>query len=200
VWVGTSGDSDTSNLPERDGIQAAGPIWQAMILEMHKNQQFAALLNGPDGQPIAKEFPVPAEAYQGDICSTTGHKPGGGETKKEWLVKGQEPTLACVELTPLEKEELDKAIAAGRKRGVRWASGAIDSIRRYANGVGGNFAPIQQNTGNQGGPNNQGNQSAPIEPVDNGNTTDPVQFPGEPQEEQPEEGGDQDPGIIDPAN
>ncbi len=65
VWVGTSGSSNTSNLVEIDGIQAAGPIWSAMMVEMHSNPAFSSLLHGPDGNPLPSEFPVPSDAYEG---------------------------------------------------------------------------------------------------------------------------------------
>lgn len=139
VWVGTSGTSDTSGLPERDGIQTAGPIWQNMMQEIHKQPEFAALLNGPDGRPLAKDFPQPREVVRGEVCAVTGHqKTSGarsGETKPEWLVRGREPALACNELSDYEREELTKAVAEARKRGTKWASGAVESINRYARTV-----------------------------------------------------------------
>ncbi len=168
VWVGTSGNSNVTNLPERDGIQAAGPIWEAMMLEMHNNPTYAALLNGPDGQPLAKEFPVPAEAFRGDVCSTTGHKSRAGDVRQEWLVKGQEPTQECTDLNPLEKEELTKATAATRKSGVKWAAGAVDSINRYARGGGSIFGQPGSTPaaapGISGGPIQPGQQN-PIDPL-----------------------------------
>ena len=169
VWVGTSGNSNVTNLPERDGIQAAGPIWEAMMLEMHKNPTYAAMLNGPDGKPLPKEFPVPAEAFRGDVCSTTGHKSKAGDVRQEWLVKGQEPTQECTQLNPLEKEELTKATAAARKSGVKWAAGAVDSINRYARGGGSIFAQPGSTPaagqGIPGAPIQQGQQQAPIDPA-----------------------------------
>jgi len=177
VWVGTSGTSNVTNLPERDGIQAAGPIWREMMLEIHKNPTFAALLSGPDGKPLAKEFPVPAEAFRGDVCSTTGHKPRTGDVRQEWLVKGQEPTQECTALNPLEKEELTKATAAARKSGVKWATGAVDSINRYARGGGSSFVqagstPVAVPSGGAA----PGNQGAPIQPGQ-GNPIDPFVIP-----------------------
>ena len=171
VWVGTSGNSNVTNLPERDGIQAAGPIWEAMMLEMHRNPTYAAMLNGPDGKPLPKEFPVPAEAFRGDVCATTGHKPRAGDVRQEWLVKGQEPTQECTELNPLEKEELTKATAAARKSGVKWAAGAVDSINRYARGGGSIFA--------QSGPTPAAAPGIPGAPIQPGqqNPTDPSTVP-----------------------
>ncbi|MDQ3540972.1 MAG: transglycosylase domain-containing protein [Chloroflexota bacterium] len=172
VWVGTSGTSDNSGLPERDGIQTAGPIWQNMMQEVHKTPEFAALLNGPDGRPLAKDFPQPPEVTRAKVCATTGHKEGRGGSTTELLVRGKEPTLACNELSEYEREELTKAIASTRKGGTRWASGAVDSIRRYSNVVGGRGVPIveppsntsEDSSGNDDPPSQDDEQI--IEPAD----------------------------------
>jgi 1A family penicillin-binding protein len=169
VWVGTSGTSDTSALPERDGIQTAGPIWQDMMEEIHSNREFAALLNGPDGRPLPKEFAQPKDVYRGDVCATTGHKAGSGQTKSEWLVRGKEPTLACNQLSDYESEELTKAIAATRKGGTRWASGAVDSINRYAR-----VANVRGAAAETGVPSGGGTNGTAGDNVTTGNTGDNV--------------------------
>ena len=176
VWVGTSGTSDTSALPERDGIQTAGPIWQNMIQEIHKQPEFAALLNGPDGRPLAKDFPQPREVVRGKVCAVTGHKEtsGSGGSQTELLVSGKEPTLACNQLSDYEREELTKAIETTRKGGTRWASGAVDSIRRYSNAAGVRGAPpvgdaprntSEDRAGSDDPPSNQDDDQI-IEPAD----------------------------------
>lgn len=172
VWVGTSGTSDTSALPERDGIQTAGPIWQTMMQEVHKTPEFAALLNGPDDKPLAKDFPQPREVARTRVCATTGHKEGRGGSTTELLVRGKEPTLACDQLSEYEREELTKAVETTRKGGTRWAGGAVNSIRRYSSVVGGGSAPIQEpppgateETSENDDPPNQNDEQI-IEPAD----------------------------------
>jgi membrane peptidoglycan carboxypeptidase len=192
VWVGVSGGANNVGLPEIDGITAAGPIWQDMMYEIHQNPEFAELLYGPDGQPIPEDFPVPDDVYQGELCAVTGHKPGSGETDEEWLVRGQEPSLGCGELDQRETEELDKAVEATRKGGVKWASGALDRISRYASaaGVRGVEVPGSDDSDNSGS-SNSNEESVPIEPANNepddppttaapeGGVVDPV-YPTEP--------------------
>lgn len=142
VWMGRSGDLGTAQLPEIDGIQAAGPIWQDMMMRLHETPEFAALLNGPDGRPVPENFPVPDEAYEMELSAITGHRGGRGETVKDWVVRGQEPTRAADEVDEREAEELEKALAELR-RGANWASGAQESINRYARLVGRNPVPIE---------------------------------------------------------
>jgi membrane peptidoglycan carboxypeptidase len=71
VWVGVSGGAPNTGLEAIDGIQAAGPIWQNMMYEVH-NSDFAPLLIGPSGSALPEEFPVPDDAYEGEICAVTG--------------------------------------------------------------------------------------------------------------------------------
>ena len=62
VWTGQttqSGNAETE-LPQLDGIQGAGPIWQQMMEMMHDNPTYAAYLDGPTGQPIPGDWPVPS--------------------------------------------------------------------------------------------------------------------------------------------
>ncbi len=135
VWVGRSGDAGTGSLPEIDGIDAAGPIWQDLMTLVHETPEYAALLNGPDGNPVDEDFPVPDEVREMRLCATTGHLPGPGNTIEEWIVRGMEPTLECDEVNELEAEELEKALDAVRE-GANWGGGAVDSINRYASAVG----------------------------------------------------------------
>jgi membrane peptidoglycan carboxypeptidase len=132
VWVGRSGDGGTGDLYEIDGIQAAGPIWEKAMYLVHDDPAYAALLNGPDGQPLPEEFPVPDDVEKRALCAATGHNAGNGEEIEEWVVKGQEPKLSCGELSPEESEELDKALDAAQGGNVNWASGAVASINEYA--------------------------------------------------------------------
>ncbi len=85
-----------------------------MMREVHNDPEFAALLSGPDGNAVPEEFPVPEDAYEGEICAVTGHKPGTGETSEEWLVRGQGPDQACGDVTDWERKQLEEAIAATR--------------------------------------------------------------------------------------
>jgi penicillin-binding protein 1C len=132
VWVGRSGDGGATQLQEIDGIQAAGPIWQSMMYLIHDNAQYAALLNGPDGKPMPEEFPQPDDVEKMKLCSATGHRAGNGAEVSDWVVKGQEPTESCGDLTEPEKAELDKALKAAGSGNASWADGAISSINDYA--------------------------------------------------------------------
>jgi membrane peptidoglycan carboxypeptidase len=180
VWVGVSGGANTVGLQEIDGIQAAGPIWQDMMLEIHNTPEFAALLNGPDGNPLPEQFEVPDDAYEGEICAVTGHQPGSGETTEEWLVRDQGPDQDCDELTEWEREQLDKAIAATRDGGVNWFGDAVNSIARYAQAVGVSGPRVQEDDdeGDSGSNESDGqDEDVPIEPIDN--------QPDDPSEEEP---------------
>lgn len=200
VWVGTSGGAANSGA-EIDGIQAAGPIWQRMMLEIHNNGSFSDLLNGPNGQPLPEEFPVPEEAFEGEICTATGLAPTSGATSEEWLVRGQGPDRDCDELSEWERSELDKAIAATRSGGARWSGDAVSSISRYASAVGVRGPSIPDDDDDD-----DGGSTSYIEPVNN-EPDDPPVVPVEP--ENPGTGGNEpdnpppateEPVIIEPAD
>ncbi len=163
VWVGVSGGADTTNLSELDGSQAAGPIWQRMMVEIHDDPAFASLLNGPDGNPLPEQFAVPGDAFQGEICAVTGHQPGRGNTTEEWLVRGQEPDQACGELSEWEREQLDDAIAATRERGVSWNNNAINSIAQYASAAGVGGIRVQESDRRQSDTDSDNGENVPIE-------------------------------------
>lgn len=169
VWVGVSGGAPNTGLEAIDGIQAAGPIWQNMMYEVH-NPEFAPLLVGPDGSALPEEFPVPEDAYEGEICAVTGQQPGTGETSEEWLVRGQGPDRACTDLGEREREELDDAIAATRSGNTRWSGNAVERIARYASavGVGGISVPDDDDDADTTEASGEtGASSGVIEPVDN---------------------------------
>ncbi|CAN5863597.1 PBP1A family penicillin-binding protein [soil metagenome] len=137
VWVGRSGDSNPSaSLPELDGSQAAGPIWQEMMNVVHDRPEFAALLVGPDDQPMPDDFAQPDDVYRGEVCSATGNRATSGGTTTAWLVRGDGPDNACGDLTDYQREELEKAIDSLGERDARFASGAINSVREYADAAG----------------------------------------------------------------
>ena len=163
VWVGTSG-ADTSNLPQIDGIQAAGPIWQQTMVELHSNPAYQKLLLGPDGQPVPKDFPVPSNIYQGQVCTATGHQPGSGATRTELLVRGEGPTEACGQLNSYERDQLNQALTAVRSSNARWVNGAVDSIYRYANAA--NVSGVPQGSSNSDQqvivPSNNGSNNADL--------------------------------------
>src|SRR5690606_30005193 len=120
---------------------------------------YAALLNGPNDQPLPEEFPVPEEAFEGEICTATGLAPTSGSTSEEWLVRGQGPDRDCDELSDWERSELDKAIAATRSGNTRWSGDAVGSISRYASAVGVRGPSIPDDDDDDGG------SSSYIEPV-----------------------------------
>lgn len=158
VWVGRTGDLGTALLPELDGIQAAGPMWQDMMMTLHETPEFAALLNGPDGNAVSENFPVPDEVYKDDLSAITGHRAGRGNTVEDWVVRGQEPSLAANEVDEREAEELDKALTELRQ-GANWASGAPESINEYANLVGRNPVRIEGQNADPEAPGDSGNSS-----------------------------------------
>ncbi|MDQ3657885.1 MAG: hypothetical protein M3457_22770, partial [Chloroflexota bacterium] len=212
VWVGVSGGANTVGLVELDGSEAAGPIWQDMMVEIHNNAAFSSLLNGPNGNPLPEAFPVPDDAYEGEICAVTGHRPGQGATTEEWLVRDQGPDQDCGELSDWEREQLDEAIAATREGGVRWAGDAVNTIARYASAAGVSGMRVQQDdrqdsNSNTNDDSDSGSSSddVPIESIDN-QPDDPA--PNEeppPGEEPPPDEGEPDPPpdatepVIEPA-
>ena len=152
AWVGKSGGGDTSNLPKLDGSQAAGPLWRDMMVEVHQNPTFAALLKGPNGQAVPEDFAKPGDIYQGEVCGPTGNQPGRGPTAKELLVRNAGPTQPCGTLNDFEKGQLDEALATTRGGNTQWASGAVNSIRNYEVAVrGGSFVSESQPTQTPGG-------------------------------------------------
>lgn len=174
VWVGVSGGANTVGLPELDGSEAAGPIWQDMMVEIHRSSQFSSLLHGPDGNPLPEEFPVPEDAYEGEICEVTGHRPGRGNTTEEWLVRNQGPENECGELSEWEREQLDDAIAATRESGVSWAGDAVNTIARYAAAAGVGGIRVQDNepqrsnsNDDNGSESDSSGDDVPIEPAGN---------------------------------
>jgi 1A family penicillin-binding protein len=142
VWVG-----NTDNTPiaqPLDGIQGAGPIWSQMMIDMHKNPEFAKFLNGPDGRPIAEEFPRPAGIYLGDLCAATGHRPdGGGQVRQDLLIRGEGPALRCDQLNAWERSELGDAMRAIREGKGRFTGDAVSTINRYASAVGFDSGDVQ---------------------------------------------------------
>jgi len=212
VWVGVSGGANTVGLVELDGSEAAGPIWQDMMVEIHSNAAFSSLLNGPDGNPLPEEFPVPDDAFEGEICAVTGHQPGQGVTTEEWLVRDQEPDQDCGELSDWEREQLDEAIAATREGGVRWAGDAINTIARYASAAGVSGMRVQQDDrqdsnsdANDDSDSGSSGGDVPIEPIDN-QPDDPAPNeeppPGEeppPDEDEPDPSPDETEPVIEPA-
>ena len=135
VWVG---NTDNTPIAEPiDGIQGAGPIWNRMMVEMHENPEFAKYLLGPNGQPIAEEFPRPSGIYLGELCTATGHRPdGGGSTREDLLARGEGPSLRCDQLNAWERAELGDALEAVREGRGRFTGNSVDSIYRYASAVG----------------------------------------------------------------
>jgi 1A family penicillin-binding protein len=185
VWVGRSGDTNPSaSLPELDGIQAAGPIWQDMMNLLHDDPAYSQLLLGPTGQPMAAEFPVPSDVYKGEVCAVTGNAPTSGKTRTDWLVRGEEPQNPCGELTEYQQKQLDNARDQLRKGEVRWMKGAQSSVREYeamATGrtwSGDTDSSSSRSSGSSGsntsgsnsspgqGDANDNNEPVPIEPMD----------------------------------
>jgi membrane peptidoglycan carboxypeptidase len=139
VWAGQTSQTGSAEieLPQLDGIQGAGPIWQAMMEELHNNPKWADLISGPNGQPMPGEFPVPGGLEERSICSATGHQASNnGNNTRELLVRGEGPALECGELSALELQEIELAMEDIRRNGGKYAGDAESSILRYASAVG----------------------------------------------------------------
>ncbi len=141
VWTGQTSQTGNAeiSLPQLDGIQGAGPIWQQMMELMHSNPTYAAYLNGPNGQPVASDWVVPAGLEQRDICTATGHQASGGnsgDTRKEWLLKDGGPSLPCDRVSAYEYQQLTDAMKDIRQNGGNYASGGEGRVLRYAAAVG----------------------------------------------------------------
>lgn len=139
VWVGNTtmtGDSPAS-LPELDGIQGAGPIWQRMMVEIHNNSEWSQYLRGPDGRTLPRSFPRPAGIYEGEVCTATGGKPVSGfSTTDEILVRGEGPALRCDQMSAYDAEELEDALDDIRS-GAPYVGSAVGRVQRYADAVNG---------------------------------------------------------------
>ena len=134
VWVG---NTRNDKLAEIDGIQAAGPIWSKMMDEIHSNPEFAKLLLGPDGQPVAKEFPRPAGIVDGAVCEVTGGKPIDefNGNRREVLIADGGPFTRCDQISPWQQADLAETMKLMRERGGAFKGGAADTIFRYARAV-----------------------------------------------------------------
>lgn len=133
VWVGNTRNEP---LAELDGIQGAGPIWNQMLLDMHNIPEFARILDGPDGQPLPREFPVPPGIYQGVVCNLTGGRPTDDwNNKMEVLVEGGGPAQRCDQLSPWARADLARTQENIRERGGNFAGGAQSSINEFARAV-----------------------------------------------------------------
>jgi hypothetical protein len=85
---------------------------------------------------MSDDFVQPDDVYRGEVCSATGNRATSGGTTTAWLVRGDGPDNACGDLTDYQREELEKAIDSLRERDARFASGAINSVREYADAAG----------------------------------------------------------------
>jgi membrane peptidoglycan carboxypeptidase len=134
VWVGNTnayGDP-VGYLPEKDGIETAGPIWQALMYEIHQNSQWAPLIAGRDGRAVSESFPRPSGIYEGSVCAATGNAAAGGFTsKRELLVRDEGPALPCDQLSAYQKTELEFALQDIQQNGGKYTGAAYDSIYRY---------------------------------------------------------------------
>jgi membrane peptidoglycan carboxypeptidase len=200
VWVGVSGGAPNTGLEAIDGIQAAGPIWQNMMYEVHRDE-FAPLLVGPDDRPLPEEFPVPSDAYEGEICAVTGQRPGTGETTEEWLVRDQGPERGCTDLDTRERTELDKAVAATREGNTRWAGNAVERIARYASAVGVSGVDVPDDEDDDAPqsdqPTGETGSTGVIEPVNNQPDNPPAGATEAPTSNEPDEPPPSDDGSAD---
>ncbi len=127
VWVGNTDNHATRSL---DGVVGAAPIWHDFMVRAHSDPAFAQVLAGPDGNPIAPEFPKPPGIVDRDVCTATGKQPiRGVGTKTEVLVEGEGPTSPCNQLNDYELRELKAALKAadGNKRFTRRGIATLNS-------------------------------------------------------------------------
>ncbi|MGD9710832.1 MAG: transglycosylase domain-containing protein [Thermomicrobiales bacterium] len=139
VWTGQTSQSGSAEieLPVLDGIQGAGPIWQAMMELLHSDPRWTGYLNGPNGQPLPTQFPQPPGLQSGSVCTATGHQPASnGNNHSELLVINEGPALACGQLSALERKELELALEDIRRNAGKYTGNGIPSIQRYASAVG----------------------------------------------------------------
>ena len=116
------------------GASATGQV--AALLPADPPQSLKDLaFEGPDGQPMPEEFPMPDDVSMQRIDAVTGHRAGSGETKEDLIADGLEPQLARNELSDWERRELDNALRQV-DRGASWAGDAQGSILRYASVTG----------------------------------------------------------------
>jgi membrane peptidoglycan carboxypeptidase len=173
VWVGntTATGESPSELPEFDGIQGAGPIWQDMMYEVHSSQ-WSDLLDGPDGGPMPEDFPRPDDVYEGSVCVATGNQATPGyESRDELLVEGAGPYLPCDQLSAEQQAELDVALDDIRTNS-RFTNGGIDKIRRYEQAASGDGDYISDYDSDSDDSDDyteddfSGDDEPPIEPLD----------------------------------
>lgn len=133
VWVGNTnayGDA-VGELPSKDGIETAGPIWRDLMIELH-NGNWSKLLTDKNGQNPPREFPTPSDIYRGQICAATGNRAEGGfENKTEYLVRNEGPALPCDQLSAYQLEELNDALQTLDEKGDRYVGSAYDTIYRF---------------------------------------------------------------------
>ena len=172
VWSGQtsqSGDAEIE-LPQLDGIQGAGPIWQQMMQLMHDDPTFAAYLNGPNGQPIADDWSIPSGLVQTEVCTATGHQASdGGDTTTELLIENGGPSLPCDRLSAYEMAELSHAMEDVQQNGGKYAEGGESRILRYASAVGvydGDIDFDDDDNGSDNGDFDQGDEEVPIQQRD----------------------------------
>ena len=163
VWVGNTnayGDA-VGQLSEIDGIQAAGPIWHDLMVELHKNGKWSSLLYGPNGKPMAEAFSQPSDVYKGKVCAATGNRDTPGYTgRDELLVRDSGPALPCDQLSAYQQTQLDDAITDLNEHGDRYTGGAYDSIYRYRDAVqnGSDDGPSDSNSNSDSSSDNGDNQ------------------------------------------
>lgn len=139
VWVGQTSQTGVAEteLPVLDGIEGAGPIWQAFIEEVVTNPKWEEIIAGPNGQQMPVEFQRPPGIEQRQVCTATGHLPsGGGSTRTELLVRGGGPALSCDQISAYERREIEAALADVQRNGGKYAGNAQSTIYRYASEVG----------------------------------------------------------------
>jgi len=106
------------------------------MLELHQNPKWAPLLTGPNGRTIREDFPIPPGVHKGKVCAATGHQATDGfESRAEWLVDGEGPSLRCDQLSAYEFDQLQGALDDLRQNGGKYSGRGPDSIYRYASTV-----------------------------------------------------------------
>lgn len=173
VWMGqtTASGDRLQELPERDGIQGAGPIWADMMLEIHRNPKWASLLTGPDGQSIPPDFPVPPGLHKVAVCDATGHQATGGyASHEEWLVDGAGPALRCDQVSAAEYAELQYALNDVVQNGGKYSGHGQDSIYQYARTVGVSRSSFYGGSGGSSGSSSSSSDFSNVDSSGNGSS------------------------------
>lgn len=140
VWTG---NTDNSIMQPAPGTMGSPAIFSDLMELLHNDPRFSSLVHDASGNAYPTNFATPNDVYEGPVCAADAHSPGNGaSTRNELLVRGNEPTLLCDQMSDWEQRDLNEVM--GELNDSRFAPGAIQSIRGYYNEMtGGGSGSIQ---------------------------------------------------------